>query len=171
VLAEIDGTLKNIPPDRRPRVYYAEDLDGLATDCDISPHAELIGLTGARNVHHCTPRDAMGMERINFEQVAVYNPDVILVKEEVFFKKVFRDPAWKRIKAVQMKQVYLIPSLPFNWFDRPPSFMRLLGVQWLAGCLYPRYYPKDMIKEAQAFYRLFLGVDATEEQIRRVMHR
>lgn len=170
-LAEIDGILRSIPADNRPRVYYAQEADGLATDCDISPHAELISLVGARNVHHCTPRDAMGMERISFEQVAVYNPDVILVKEEAFFKKIFRDPGWKRIKAVQMRQVYLIPSLPFNWFDRPPSFMRFLGVQWLAGILYPQNYPKDMVREAQAFYRLFLGVDATGEQIRRVMHR
>ncbi|OPY68494.1 MAG: High-affinity heme uptake system protein IsdE precursor [Syntrophorhabdaceae bacterium PtaU1.Bin034] len=170
VLAEIGQTVEAIPADRRPRVYYAEDKDGLATDCDRSYHAELINLVGARNVHRCTPKDTMGMERISFEQVVLYNPEVILVKEEEFFRKIFRDPGWRRIKAVREKRVYLIPGIPFNWFDRPPSFMRFLGVQWLMNCLYPQHYGKDMIKETGAFYRLFLGVAPTEKQIHRIIY-
>ncbi len=61
----------------------------------------------------------MGMEKISFEQVMLYNPDVILVMENVFYKEVFSDPRWQRIKAVKNKKVYLIPNQPFNWFDRP----------------------------------------------------
>ena len=101
----------------------------------------------------------MGMEKISFEQVMLYNPDVILVMENVFYKGVFSDPRWQQIKAVKNKKVYLIPNQPFNWFDRPPSFMRLLGVKWLANALYPEVFHDDMVKETKAFYKLFLQKD------------
>jgi len=96
---------------------------------------------------------------------------VILVQERLFFDKVFKDPAWKRIRAVRQGRVYLIPRTPFNWFDRPPSFMRILGLQWLMSRLYPKEYPVDMVKEARNFYRLFLGVEVSDREIRRIVGR
>jgi len=64
---------------------------------------------------------------------------------------------WKQVRAVRNKRIYLIPHVPFNWFDRPPSQMRLLGIQWLTNLLHPDLYPIDMVKETKSFYRLFVG--------------
>jgi len=139
-------------------------VDGLSTDCDKSGHAELIGVAGGRNVHHCHTQSLFGLEGVSLEQVMLYDPDVILVKEPVFFAQVFSDPRWQRIKAVKEKRVYLIPCQPFNWFDRPPSFMRLLGARWLANLLYPDRYRVNMIKETQEFFRLFLAVSLTPQE-------
>jgi len=169
-LNEIGKSVKAIPPSRRPTVYYAEDTDGLSTECTGSPHAQLIDLTGAKNVHRCKPKDTMGMEAISLEKVILYNPDVIIVKERAFYDKVFKDPRWRLMKAVRTGRVYLIPSVPFNWFDRPPSFMRFIGVQWLMGCLYPDDYRKDIVREARAFYGLFVGVNPTEDEMRKVIY-
>jgi iron complex transport system substrate-binding protein len=104
------------------------------------------------------------MEAVSLEQVMLYDPDVILVKEPVFFTQVFSDPRWQRVKAVKEKKVYLIPYEPFNWFDRPPSFMRLLGAKWLANLLYPDRYRVSMVKETQEFFRLFLAVSLTPQE-------
>jgi len=169
-LNEIAKSVRAIPASRRPTIYYAEDTDGLSTECTGSPHAQLIDLTGGKNVHRCKPKDTMGMEAISLEKVILYNPDVIIVKERAFYDKVFKDPRWRLIKAVRTARVYLIPSVPFNWFDRPPSFMRFIGVQWLMGSLYPDDYRKDIVKEARAFYGLFLGVNPTEDEMRRLIY-
>ena len=169
-ILDVRKAVSAIPAARRPSVYYAEDMDGLATECTRSSHAELIELAGARNVHRCAQRDAMGMETVSLEQVVAYDPEVIIVKERAFFDKVFKDPRWRQIRAVKAGRVYLIPSLPFNWFDRPPSFMRFIGVQWLMTCLYPKDYHADIVGEARAFYRLFLQVDPTEGQMRRIIY-
>ena len=169
-LLKVNKSVNAIPVSKRPTVYYAEGMDGLSTECTGSPHAELIDLAGAKNVHRCRPKDTMGMETISLEQVVLYNPDVIIVKERAFFDKVFSDVRWKQIKAVRTKRVYLIPSLPFNWFDRPPSFMRFLGLQWLMGTLYPNEYHEDIVKEGRAFYRLFLGVDPKDGDMRKVIY-
>jgi iron complex transport system substrate-binding protein len=111
------------------------------------------------------------MEKISLEQVIIYDPDVIVVQEETFYDKVFSDPRWQHVKAVREKRVYLVPRLPFNWFDRPPSFMRILGLQWLMGCLYPERYPLDIVREARTFYKLFLGVDVPYGEMKAVIRK
>jgi iron complex transport system substrate-binding protein len=66
---------------------------------------------------------------------------------------------------VRNKKVYLIPNQPFNWFDRPPSFMRLLGAKWVAHRLYPESYGAGILtRETQAFFKLFLRVDLTAKE-------
>jgi iron complex transport system substrate-binding protein len=103
----------------------------------------------------------------------LYNPDVIVAQEKVFYDKIVKekDPAWQNIKAVKEKRVYLIPRTPFNWFDRPPSFMRILGLKWLMGILYPKEYRINIVKEAREFYRLFLGVEVSNEEMRHIVYR
>ena len=161
------ATLVKIP--KRVSVYYAEGGDGLNTECDTSFHAELIGLVGGQNVHRCKTKDMFGMERISFEQVMLYDPEMILVMDKAFYEKIFTNPLWQRIKAVRDKKVYLIPSQPFNWFDRPPSFMRLLGAKWLANLLYPELYRVNIVGETQHFFRLFFGVELSDNEARRLL--
>jgi len=160
-----------IPENDKVRVYYAEGTDGLSTERAKSIHAELIPLAGGINVHQGDELDHYGMEKISMEQLLLYDPEVILVKEQTFFDTVFTDPRWKNLRAVQEKRVYLIPCEPFNWFDRPPSFMRLLGIKWLLGILHPDRFADDMVTETRSFYRLFLGVELNKAQAREVLNR
>lgn len=160
-----------IPDSSKVSVYYAEGADGLSTERTQSVHAELIPLAGGVNVHQGEAMDHYGMEKISMEQLLLYDPQVILVKEQSFFATVFTDPRWQNLRAVKDKRVYLIPDEPFNWFDRPPSFMRLLGSKWLLNLLHPDRFPVDMVAETQDFYRLFLGVDLTADQAREVLNR
>jgi iron complex transport system substrate-binding protein len=121
------------------------------------------------DVHRCHTSCHIGMEKVTLEQVTAYNPDVILVQDNAFFEKVLKDPQWNKIKAVKQGRVYLIPKAPFNWFDRPPSFMRILGLQWLMGRLYPNEYKKDLVKETRDFFKLFLRVDLAAEDAAKIM--
>lgn len=170
-LAEAAAVAARLPRDRRVSVYYAQGADGLSTECDNSRHTELINLAGGMNVHRCRARDYYGMEKVSVEQVLLYNPQVILAFDRTFCKRVFSDPKWRRIRAVREKRVYLIPDQPINWFDRPPSFMRFIGLKWVQNLLYPNEYRIDIVKEAREFYRLFLGIVVSEQEMRRIMHK
>jgi len=169
-LEEVKGIVGRIPAGKRPSVYYAEGVDGLSTECNDSIHVELLRLTGDKDVHRCHTSCHKGFEKVSLEQVMLYKPDVIIAQEKVFFDKVFQDPAWRNVKAVREGRVYLIPRHPFNWFDRPPSFMRILGLKWLTNILYPGEYKIDIVKEARNFYRLFLGVELSAEEMRQVIY-
>ncbi len=158
-----------IPRQKAVSVYYAEGTDGLSTECDASRHAELINLAGARNVFHCSIKTDYGMERVSLEKVILYNPDVIFVQEREAYNRIRQEQRWRQIKAVKEGRVFIIPKGPFNWFDRPPSYMRYLGVKWVLSRLYPALYRIDMIKETRAFYRLFLELELNDAQVREIM--
>ncbi len=169
-IVEMAGIVNTIPEGRRLSVYYAEGEDGLSTECDASMHVQLIELAGGRNVHRCAARTDYGMEKVSLEQVLLYDPEIILVFERHFFRAVLQDSRWRQIKAVRNGRVYLIPRQPFNWFDRPPSFMRLLGLKWLTNLLHPELYGVDIVRETQIFFNLFLGVDLTRKEALEIIH-
>jgi iron complex transport system substrate-binding protein len=169
-LTDARTVVERVPADQRPKVYYAEGVDGLSTECNDSIHVELLSIAGDRNVHRCHTSSHKGFEKVSLEQVMVYQPDVIIAQEKVFYDKVFKDPAWQQVKAVRLGRVHLVPHSPFNWFDRPPSFMRFLGLKWLTNCLYPQDYRIDIVKESRAFYQLFLGAEISEQQMKKIIY-
>lgn len=154
---------------KKPKVYYAEGKNGLETECHTSIHSELINLAGATNVHKCETLNNYGKQAVNFEQVLAYNPEIILVYDKEFYKKIFQDSKWKHIDAVKNNKVYFLPFGPFSWFDRPPSFMKILGLKWTLSLFHPQLYSLDINKEAKEFYKLFLGMDLTNEQLDDIM--
>ncbi|WP_286682903.1 ABC transporter substrate-binding protein [Sulfurospirillum sp. MES] len=155
---------------KRPVVYYAEGTDGLASECDSSSHYEAIKVAGGINPHLCQPSGGKGMEKVTLEQVILYNPDVIIAQEKEFVQNVQNDPRWRFVAAVQNKRVYLVPKKPFNWIDRPPSFMRLLGIQWLTHVLYDEPNASEFEMRMQEFYRLFLRIDLNQTQHQAILN-
>ncbi|RXI28114.1 ABC transporter substrate-binding protein [Aliarcobacter trophiarum] len=153
----------------KPRVYYAQGNNGLETECDKSIRSELITLASGDNVHKCQNSNTYGKELINFEKVLSYNPEIILVYEKEFYKKVYSDPKWQFIDAVKNKKVYFLPKGPFSWFDRPPSFMKILGLKWLLNILHSNSYEIDINKDAKEFYSLFLGLELSNIELNHIM--
>jgi iron complex transport system substrate-binding protein len=103
--------------------------------------------------------------------VLSYDPEVIIAQDESFFKGIYKDPRWAGIRAVRNHRVYLIPDTPFDWMDRPPSFLRLMGAKWLASVLYPQSAKIDIASETRKFYRLFFGVSLSEQEIRGILNK
>jgi iron complex transport system substrate-binding protein len=68
-------------------------------------------------------------------------------------------------------RVYQIPRGPFDWFDRPPSISRILGVRWLGNLLYPDLYQYDIKAEVKRFYKLFYQIDLSDAQLQELMGR
>jgi iron complex transport system substrate-binding protein len=132
-------------------------------------HAQLIPLSGGRNVHRGSESGHRGMQKISMEQVLQYDPQVIISHEPMFFTGLTTHSKWKNIRAVRDGRVYRIPRTPFNWFDRPPSFMRLLGLKWMTHHLYPERYPLDLVAETQRFYELFLNITIDEATARKIL--
>jgi iron complex transport system substrate-binding protein len=99
------------------------------------------------------------------EQVIAADPDVIVTWDRNFFGKVFDDPLWAGIKAVRERKVYLAPTAPFGWIDRPPSLNRVIGLKWLAGLFYPDRLSQDLRETTRSFYRLFYHVDPSDTEL------
>jgi iron complex transport system substrate-binding protein len=154
-----------IPPERRPRVYYARGPRGLETGLGGSINVETIELI-ARNVADGTRG---GLANVSIEQVLLWNPEIIVTIDHDFAANVLSDPAWAPVAAVRARRVHLSPKLPFGWVDVPPTVNRLIGLWWLAKILYPDLFPEDLRALTRAFYTRFYHVTPTDTQIDRVL--
>lgn len=159
----IDQIVAEVPEEERPRVYLARGPNGLETGTRGSINTEIIERAGGINV-----ADAPGRGRIvqaSIEQVIVANPDTIVTWDPTFYKNVWDNPLWQGIEAVKRGRVYLAPSAPFGWIDRPPSINRMMGLKWMAETLYPDRWEGDLAKEVRDFYKLYYHIDLSDEKL------
>lgn len=151
-----------------PRVYYGRGADGLQTGVGGSINAELLKYAGAANVADEVARSG-NLASVSMEQVLAWAPDVILTTDPNFYERIWSNEVWATLGAVRAGRVYLSPTLPFGWFDRPPSANRLIGLRWLLAVLYPDRFAGELEPETRAFYKTFYHLDLTDAQLSKVL--
>jgi iron complex transport system substrate-binding protein len=161
----ITGRVKDVPQDKRPRVYYARGPRGLVTGLGHSINVETIEML-AQNVAGGAQG---GLANVSIEQVLLWNPEVIVTIDRNFAAAVRNDPAWASVSAVKSGRVHLSPKMPFGWVDFPPSVNRLIGLWWLAKILYPGKFAKDLTKLTRDFYTMFYHRTPSDAQIAHVL--
>jgi iron complex transport system substrate-binding protein len=146
----------------KPLVYYGRGPAGLQTAGRGSINVEVLEFLGARNA---AAEARPGLATVSFEQVLLWNPEVILTTDPNFWRLALQDPRWRAVEAVTRKQVFLSPHLPFGWFDFPPGANRLLGIWWAGKLLYPDAFDVDLRAKAAEFHRLFYHREPTPAQL------
>jgi len=145
-----------------PLVYYGRSPSGLQTGGKGSINVEALDFLGARNA---AAEARAGLVTVSFEQVILWDPEVILTTDPNFWKSIWSDPRWRAVKAVSAKRVYLSPHLPFGWFDFPPGANRLLGLWWAGKLLYPKEFDVDLRAKVTEFHRLFYHREPSAAQL------
>lgn len=154
----VDSVQEKLSKNPPKRYYFAEGLEGLSSECEGSFHLEPFLYAGAKNALDCKMSSQYGMEKISAEQVVMSDPDVIIVMEKEFYKNIQNNPRFSSLRAVKTGEVYLVPSEPFNYITRPPSFMRLMGIRWLIHTLYPEILPNTQDEELRNFQKIFFSI-------------
>jgi iron complex transport system substrate-binding protein len=154
-LTLIDSLQSKLAQEKSVRYYFAESLDGLSSECEGSFHLEPFDYAGAKNALDCKMSSNYGMEKISLEKILVANPQVIVAMDAIFAKEVQTNPQWQNLQAVREGKVFVVPSLPFNYITRPPSFMRLMGIRWLIHTFYPALLSSSSDEELKRFNELF----------------
>jgi iron complex transport system substrate-binding protein len=168
-LARVNKAVASVPSERRVKLLYAESADGLVTECDSSFHMEAFHLAGGDSIFHCAQATHMGLEKVSLEEIIARQPALIVALDPKF-REVAAQPEWRNVKAAAEGRIHTVPRLPLNWLDRPPSFLRVLGAQWLAHIFYPQALPLDIAAETRTFYKLFFGVELTDQDVARLLH-
>jgi len=166
IIDEIKSSLVGVNP---TKYYYAEGVDGLSTECSVSFHVEALNFAGGENVHKCEQRALLGLEKISFETLLSYNPDIIIAQNTLTYNNIMKNPLWQHLRAVKEKNVHIVPNNPFNWIDRPPSFMRVIGIQWLTKLFHKDEYKVNIDERIKEFYKLFLNVEINATQVQEIL--
>ncbi|MGL6221415.1 MAG: ABC transporter substrate-binding protein, partial [Lacrimispora sphenoides] len=162
---------EKIPADKKIRVYYAEEQDGLHTDPSGSSHSQLIDLCGGINVADCEITPGYGRTAVSIEQVMKWNPELIICSvdngyaDSSSYNTIMNDGKWSTLPAVKNGLVFETPMQPQNWFDRPPSVNTIIGIQWVHSILYPDYVDYDIKEETKEFYKLFYHAELSDNDV------
>jgi len=153
--------LASLPMEQRPRTYYVRGPDALTThgpEQNISWLGELAGADMV--VRHST---AKGIARLSFEQVLVWDPEVIFVGRQYSPELVLQDSHWQTIAAVDEGRVYVIPDGVFFWDG---SSEGILLLQYLAQKLHPeRFQDLDIRGEVRDYYARFYHYNLSEHEL------
>ena len=170
-LDRVEKSVNNLNDISKKKVYLAQGKDGLTSECTGNIQSQIIPLVGGINVHKCeglekgTSKDS----KITLETLYKYDPDVIFVWDKAFFDSIKNLSTWRNLRAYKNNQIYFSPISPFNWLSRPPSIMRFLGLIWMHNKLYPEHFNIDMNKEIKNFYKLFLHLELTDQNINKLI--
>jgi iron complex transport system substrate-binding protein len=170
MLQRINSTVANLTSSEKKKVYYAEGPQGLQTDPSGSQHSQLIDLCGGVNVATVAITPGNGKTQVSMEQVLAWNPDVIIAGDAGFYSQVYNNSNWQNINAVKNKQVYLVPSDPTGWIDRPPGVNTMIGLPWLAKVLYPdKFQDLNLTSLTKEFYADFYHYNLTNDQVTNIL--
>ncbi len=177
--AEIKENAAAVPEEEKVTFFYSEGADGLETDPEGNFHTEtftLVGMINVADVAENTTNGFVGQSQVSLEQIISWNPQYIIrnfsgtgSSDNVKAADILANPDWAGIQAVADGHVYQTPALPYNWIDRPPSVIKILGAKWLGNLVYPDYFDYDINEEAKEFFSLFYGWDLTDEQINNIL--
>lgn len=142
-------------------VYYGRD-NGLQVTIDETVHSDVIPMVGGDNVAKVESTLRGGVAEISFEQLLLWDPDVIILTKDSIYDEIEDLKEWQELEAVKNGKYYEIPNDPYNWVGMPPSVNRILGIKWLGNLLYPTVFEYDMVAEAKEFYRIFYHYDLSE---------
>ena len=183
IYREVGEAVAAVPDSELVTYYFAEGVEGLQTEPNVSQHS--LAFLAARGVNVAADvdpaeegrsagtRDNRNMVNVGIEEVCAWDPQFIIAWDAQTrggaSQLIVRDPAWSGIRAVRDGHVYTMPNLPFAFCDRPPGVNRFLGIQWLANLFYPKYYDIDMVQAVRDFYSICYWRDISIEQARRIL--
>lgn len=153
----------------RKSVYFGLGEDGLHTNAKGSIHADVIDRIGAVNAADVEAVSSGGGSEVSFEQVLLWNPDLIIVDSQKLYDTLTADPMWQELDAVKNGKIFKIPTAPYSFMSSPPSVNRMIGIEWLGSLVYPEIYTSYIREEVKNFYQLFYHIDVTDEKLEAIL--
>lgn len=171
----IAAGLQGLKEEEKPQVLLAQYTDQGGTVALQVPSASWIQTTEVELAGgHPVWKEAAqsgGWTVVNFEQIAAWNPDQIVVivykgNSAQVVATLKQEPTWQALKAVKDGKVFGFPADIFSWDQPDPRW--ILGTLWLAGKIHPDRFPDLEIKQQVAdFFGQMYGMDqaAIQNQI------
>lgn len=164
VLRDIAAKVTGIAEEDRPSVLYlGRSLSDItASGASNSYNNWYIDLTGGKNA----AAELQGSQSINREQIAQWDPEVILLNSfepQLDVSWVYDDPILSMTRAAQQKRVYKMPLGGYRW--DPPNQESPLTWMWLAELLHPDLFDYDLRAEMRNAYQVLYNYELTDADI------
>jgi iron complex transport system substrate-binding protein len=167
-IRRVTSVTGKLPANERPRVLHTASAGVLTVDGRGTVIDDWITVAGGINA-----ADVVGNGRpVSMEQVAAWNPDVIIVgtaPNQQNRQAILDDPRWRQIKAVKDGKVFVNPSGAYLW-DRH-SAEAALQVLWAAKTLHPAQFAAlDIKQETRHFYAKYFHYVLTDGELNSILN-
>ncbi len=167
--SETETAMASIPESERVNVAYLLGDSGLNAIAKGSYQGTVIDMC-ANNVVEVEKASGSGTgNEISLEQIAVWNPDLIVFGANSIYDTVGSDAAWAGISAIESNNYYEVPSEPWTWLNNPPTVNQVLGMQWFARLCYPDKFNDDMQDVVTEYFKTFYGYDLSQSDYDEMM--
>ena len=164
----VEGTLEKVnkvlSKTEKTSLLYLLGNNGLNVLAKTSFHAEVMDLVSDNIAIIEQPSFKGSGNEVDFEQLLLWNPEVILFAPDSIYDQINEDPTWLQLKAIANQRYYKVPGVPYNWVTNPPSVNIFLGMLWLTDLLYPEAVEYDLFEEVATYYKLFYGHVLTQAE-------
>lgn len=150
--------------DKKVTALYIKGEQGLNVLARGATHAEVLDLLTENAAVVDNPSSKGSGNEVSMEQIALWNPDVILFDSDSIYKTVSEMNTWRELSAIASANYLEVPEDPWNWMGTPPAVQRYLGMIWLTAQLYPEYCNYNVKAEILEFYELFYQCKLTDQQ-------
>ncbi len=113
--------------------------------------------------------ELIALQRLKGDLKSDFFPEFVISHDSTFAGNISDDARSPYVKAAASGKVVKVPNMPFNWIDSSPTLMQLLGLQWLANTFYPDAFPINLAAETKYFYRLFLHLDPSDQELGEIL--
>ena len=162
---EVTNVMATIPDSERVNLGYFLGDAGLNTIAKNSYQGQVIDLC-ANNVAVLEKATGSGQgQEVSLEQIALWNPDLIIFAPDSIYDTVADDPAWDGIAAIDNGNFYETPASPYNWLNNPPTVNQVMGMQWLPRLLYPDKFNTSIADVTKSYYKMFYGYDMSDREV------
>jgi len=162
ILAQTDDVLTAVG-DNKVSILYCMGDAGTNVIAATSFHAEVLDKIADNAAVVDEPSSKGSGNETDLEQIAVWDPQVIIFAPNSVYATVAGDSVWSTLQAISSGKYYEVPFGPYNWMGTPPSINRYLGMIWLTKILYADYADYDLEAEITEYYKLFYNYDLTQE--------
>lgn len=166
---ETTDVIASVPEADRVKVLYLLGDAGLNVMAKGSFQGTVIDRV-ATNVAEVEKASASGLgNESSFEQIAMWDPQMIVFAPNSVYDTVGSDDAWKTLSAISSGNYYAVPGEPYNWISSPPGVNQVLGYQWFARLCYPSKFKDSAADVAKDYYKTFYGYDLTNEECSKLL--
>ena len=159
-----DDVVTTIPESDRVKVAYLLGDAGLNAMAKGSFQGTVVDAI-ADNVAVIDNPGGSGMgTETSFEQIALWNPSMIVFAPGSIYDTVGNDASWQTLDAISSGNYYAVPGEPYNWLSSPPGINQVLGYQWFARLCYPDKFSDSVSDIVKDYYKTFYNYDLSDEE-------
>lgn len=162
---EVSDVMSGIADSDRVGVIYCTGDSGTNVIANGSFQANVVDMVANNVAVVDSPSGKGSGNESSLEQIANWNPTVVLFQEGSVYDSVGSDAAWQALPAIQNGSYYEVPGSPWCWLNSPPTINQVMGMQWLPRILYPdAFQGKDSLEDVvKSYYKTFYGYDLSDD--------